>query len=183
MAQELIRCSVDPKYFIQKYIYIKHPVQGKIRFNLYDYQEDMIDLYHKKDYAIVMSARQTGKTETICAYLLWFAMFNEDVTVLVASNKSDNAKEIISKIQYAYEELPEWLKPGIDEDSWNKHECKFDNASRIVSTTTSPDSGRGMAISLLYCHHADSTVTVRDKLTGKVKEITLRKLYNELLNE
>ena len=150
-AQELIRCATDPKYFIQNYVYIKHPVRGKIRFDLYDYQEKMVKLYNKEDYAIVMSARQTGKTETICAYLLWFAMFNEDVTVLVASNKSDNAKEIIAKIQYAYEELPDWLKPGIDDDSWNKHECRFDNSSRIVSTTTSADSGRGMAISLLYC--------------------------------
>jgi hypothetical protein len=149
--QELVRCAKDPKYFIKNYIRIKHPKKGKISFDLYDYQEDMVDLYHRERFSILMSARQTGKTETICAYLLWYAIFNEDVTIMVVSNKSDNAKEIIGKIQYAYEELPDWLKPGIDEDSWNKHECKFDNASRIISTTTSEDSGRGYAISLLYC--------------------------------
>jgi hypothetical protein len=150
-VQELMKCARDPKHFIKNYIKIKHPKKGKIKFNLYDYQEDMIDLYDQNRFSIVMSARQTGKTETICAYLLWYAIFNEDVTVMVVSNKSDNAKEIIGKIQYAYEELPDWLKPGIDEDSWNKHECKFDNSSRIIATTTSADSGRGYAISLLYC--------------------------------
>jgi hypothetical protein len=150
-AKEMLRCAMNPSHFIKNFIYIKNPVKGKIKFDLYDYQYDMIDLYHRSDMSIVLSARQTGKTETISAYLLWFAMFHEDVTVLIASNKSDNAKEIIGKIQYAYEELPHWLKPGIDEDSWNKHECRFDNNSRIVSTTTSKDSGRGMAISLLYC--------------------------------
>lgn len=151
MARELVRCARDPKYFIKEYIHIKHPTRGKIRFNLYDYQEEMVDLYNKSDRAIVLSARQTGKTESISAYILWFAIFHDEVTVLIASNKSTNAMEIIKKIQYAYEELPNWLKPGIDEDSWNKHECSFDNKSRIVSTTTSPDSGRGLAISLLYC--------------------------------
>jgi len=182
MVRELMRCSTDPKYFIKNYIKVKHPKRGKIPFALYDYQEEMVDLYNSDDDVIIMSARQTGKTESICAYLLWYAIFNEDVTVLVVSNNSTNAMEIISKVQYAYKELDNWIKPGIDDDSWNKHECKFDNGSRIVSTTTTEDSGRGMAISLLYCHHKDSTVTVRDKLTGEVKEITLEKLYDDLSN-
>jgi len=151
MVRELMRCSTDPKYFIKNYIKVKHPKRGKIPFSLYDYQEDMVDLYNSDDDVIIMSARQTGKTESICAYLLWYAIFNEDVTILVVSNNSTNAMEIISKVQYAYKELDNWIKPGIDDDSWNKHECKFDNGSRIVSTTTTEDSGRGMAISLLYC--------------------------------
>ena len=149
--QEIIRCTTDPSYFIKNYVYIKHPVRGRIKFDLYDYQEDMIHLYHTSDLAIVLSARQTGKTESICAYLLWYAIFHEEVTILIASNKSSSAMELIAKIQDVYEYLPHWLKPGINEDSWNKHECKFDNKSRIVSSTTSKDSGRGLAISLLYC--------------------------------
>lgn len=151
LAKELLRCATDPKYFIRNYIYIKHPTRGKIKFNLYDYQEDMVNLYNRADRAIVLSARQTGKTESISAYILWFSIFHDEVTVLIASNKSTNAMEIIKKIQYAYEELPHWLKPGIDDDNWNKHECAFDNKSRIISATTSADTGRGLAISLLYC--------------------------------
>ena len=149
--EEMQRCIADPKYFIKNYVYIKHPVKGRIKFDLYDYQDEMVDLYHSADLSIVLSARQTGKTESICAYLLWYAIFHDEVTILIASNKSSSAMELIAKIQDVYEYLPHWLKPGINDDSWNKHECKFDNKSRIVSSTTSKDSGRGLSITLLYC--------------------------------
>ena len=148
---ELQRCSVDPIHFIKTYIKIKHPKHGKIPFNMYDYQEELVSMYMENRFNIILSARQTGKTETSCAFLLWYAIFQPERTVLIASNKSSNAMELIAKIQFAYEELPSWLKPGIDDINWNKHTCAFDNKSRIVSTTTSKDSGRGLAISLIYC--------------------------------
>lgn len=84
------------------------------------------------------------------AFLLWYAIFNFDKTVLIASNKNSNAMEMVDRIKFAYENLPQWLKPGIQDDKWNKHELGFDNNSRIVSTATSKDSGRGLAISLAY---------------------------------
>lgn len=148
---ELIKCANDPVYFIKTYIKIKHPTRGKIAFQLYDYQEELVNMYVNNRFNIILSARQTGKTETSCAFLLWYAIFKPEKTVLIASNKSTNAMELIAKIQFAYEELPQWLKPGIDDANWNKHTCAFDNKSRIVSTTTSKDSGRGLAISLIYC--------------------------------
>lgn len=151
MVEELRRCAKDPAYFARNYVMIKHAKRGKIPFKLYPYQEEMLKMYQENRYNIILSARQTGKTETTCAYLLWFAIFHADKTILVVSNKASNAKEMIAKIQYAYEELPEWLKPGIDDASWNKHECAFDNKSRIIAQATSTDSGRGLAISLLYC--------------------------------
>lgn len=181
MIVELQRCAMDPVYFIKNYVYIKHAKRGKIKFDLYDYQEEMVKKYHSNRFNIVLSARQTGKTETTCAFLLWSAIFKPDQTILVASNKSKNAMEIIAKIQYAYEELPHWLKPGIDENSWNKHTCAFDNKSRIVATTTSADSGRGMAISLLYCLEGKSSlVTVRDKVTGEIRQLPISELFDIL---
>lgn len=84
-------------------------------------------------------------------YLLWYAMFNPDKTILIVSNKNSGAMEMIYRIQYAYEELPNWLKPGVTDSGWNKHEVAFDNGSRIISEATSEDSGRGKSISLLYC--------------------------------
>lgn len=149
--QELKRCIVDPKYFIRKYIKITHPMHGRIPFELYDYQEDLLDDYEKNQFNIVLSARQTGKTETSAAYLLWYAIFQEHKTILIVSKDSGGAKEIIKKIQDAYESLPNWLKPGIQEDNWNKHTCGFDNNSRIMAETTTETSGRGLSISLLYC--------------------------------
>ena len=110
----------------------------------------MVRAYQHNRNVVVLSARQTGKSITSAAYLLWYASFHSDKTILIASNKNSNAMEMILRIRYAYENLPHWLKPGVQEDGWNKHNIGFDNDSRIVSTATSEDSGRGMAISLLF---------------------------------
>lgn len=149
-VQELKRCVQDPIYFIENYVQIQHPVKGAVPFKLYSYQKDMIRAYQDNRYTVVLSARQTGKSITSAAYLLWYAMFQFDKTVLIAANKNANAMEMILRIRFAYENLPMWLKAGVKDDGWNKHEIGFDNGSRIVSTATSEDSGRGMAISLLF---------------------------------
>lgn len=149
--QEVKRCLDDPVYFMRNYVYIKHPELGQILFDLFDYQEIMVRNFQNNRFCINLLPRQVGKTECISAYLLWFSLFNTDKTVIIASNKGDSAMEIISKIQNAYEELPVWLKPGIDESAWNKHSCTFDNKSRILSFSTAADTGRTFAVSLLYC--------------------------------
>ena len=149
-VQELKKCAQDPVYFIKNYVQIQHPTKGSLPFKLYPYQEKMIRAYQENRYTVVLSARQTGKSITSAAYLLWYAMFNFDKTVLIAANKNANAMEMILRIRFAYENLPLWLKPGVKDDGWNKHEIGFDNGSRIVSTATSEDSGRGMSISLLF---------------------------------
>jgi len=149
-VEELKRCAQDPVYFIKTYVQIQHPVKGAVPFKLYPYQENMVRAYQNNRYTVVLSARQTGKSVTSAAYLLWYAMFNFDKTILIASNKNANAMEMILRIRFAYENLPMWIKPGVKDDGWNKHEIGFDNESRIVSTATSEDSGRGMAISLLF---------------------------------
>ena len=148
--KELKKCATDPVYFIRKYVIIQHPKAGSVPFDLYDYQEEMVEAFYSHRWITVLSARQTGKSITSAAYLLWYAMFHFDKTVLIASNKNANAMEMIGRIRYAYENLPNWIKPGITEDGWNKHNVGFDNDSRIVSTATSEDAGRGMSISLLF---------------------------------
>lgn len=148
---EIKKCAQDPVYFIKKYVRIQHPKHGSIPFELYPYQEEMLKDFRSERFCIVLSARQTGKTWTTNAYLLWYAMFNEDKTILIVSNKNDNAMENIGRIQYMYENLPNWLKPGVNEDGWNKHEVGFDNKSRIISKATTESSGRGYSISLLFC--------------------------------
>ena len=148
--QEFARCKVDPVYFIQNYCRIQHPVKGAISFDLYDYQIDMIRAYHQKKNVVVLAARQTGKSTTVSMFLMWFAMFHKDKTVLIASNKNSSAMEMISRIQYAYMHVPSFLKPGVTEDGWNKHSVKFENDSKIISEATSENSGRSMSISLLY---------------------------------
>lgn len=151
MIEELKKCANDPIYFIKNYVYIKTVKKGKSKFDLYDYQIEYIKAMMNNDRVITKMSRQVGKTATTMAFLLWWAIFKYDQVILIASNNSTNAKEVIDKIKYAYEELPDWLKPGIDPTAYNKHEMRFDNRSRIVATATSENSGRGMSISFLYC--------------------------------
>lgn len=142
--------ETGPVYFAKNYVRIQHPTRGDIPFLVYDYQENMINTFLTNNKTVVLSARQTGKSTVSSMYLLWFALFNPNKTILIAANKNKNAMEMIGRIQYAYEYVPMWMKPGVKDDGWNKHELKFDNDSRIVSEATSENSGRGMSISLLY---------------------------------
>lgn len=147
---ELKKCMDDPIYFIRTYVMIQHPTKGTVKFKLYDYQEEMVTNYATHRNNIALSARQTGKTTVAVAFLLWYACFHFDKTVLVTSRANEHAMEIIMRIRFAYEQLPHFIKPGVKEDAWNKHEVGFDNNSRIISSATSENAGRGYSISLLY---------------------------------
>ena len=147
-VREMARCTLDPLYFMEKYMWIQHPVKGKIPFVAYEYQKRLIDAYWKNISVVALLPRQTGKTTTAAGYLLWYAMFNPNVTILIAANKFRAATEIMDRVKFAYEELPDWLRAGVA--TYNVQDIRFDNGSRIKSTTTTPDSGRGMSISLLY---------------------------------
>lgn len=92
----------------------------------------------------------THNSETSCAYLFWFSIFNKDKTVLITSNKAKNSSEMISRIKYMYENLPNFLKPGVTDDGWNKLSLRFETGSRIISDATSETTGRGGSFSILY---------------------------------
>lgn len=114
------------------------------------------------------------------AFLLWFSIFNDDKHSLVVSNKEKNAKEMIHRVRYMYERLPNWIKPGVTADGWNKHSVAFENNSRIESQATTEDSGRGLSISLMFCLDGGNTVEVKDNVTGEVRTMTLQELYDVL---
>jgi len=161
--QELKKCSENAAYFINKYCQIQHPILGSIAFDLYPYQKTMLDTYQINKQVIVLASRQVGKSQVSGAYLLWYAMFHFEKTILIASNMNANAMEMIYRIKFMYERVPHWLKPGLTDDGYNKHAIGFDNGSRIISTATSENSGRGLAISLLFL---DEFAFVRDTVQG-----------------
>jgi len=136
-------------YFAEKFAYIQHPVKGKLLFDPFDYQERLLKSYHNYRFNINMLPRQTGKTTCAAIYLLWYAMFNADQTVLIAAHKYTGAQEIMQRVRYAYELCPDHIRAGVV--NYNKGSMEFENGSRIVSATTTGNTGRGMSISLLYC--------------------------------
>ena len=149
--EHLLKCQDPdrgPHYFLDNFFYIQHPVKGKLKYAPFEYQQRLVDSYHGHRFNVNLLPRQTGKTTTAAGYLLWYAMFVPDSTILVAAHKYTGAQEIMQRIRYAYELCPDIIRCGVT--SYNKHSIEFDNGSRIVAQTTTPTTGRGMSLSLLY---------------------------------
>jgi hypothetical protein len=150
--QDFMRCAdpdTGPQYFLDNYFYIQHPTRGKMVYHPFDFQRRLIDTYHNYRFSVSLMPRQTGKTTSAAGYLLWYAMFKPDSTILIAAHKYTGAQEIMQRIRYAYELCPDHIRAGAT--SYNKGSIEFENGSRIVSQTTTETTGRGMSITLLYC--------------------------------
>ena len=149
--EDFIKCC-DPVtgylYFMDNFFYIQHPTKGSMLYHPWPYQERLIDTYHRYRYSISLMPRQSGKSTSAAGYLLWYAMFVPDSTILVAAHKYTGAQEIMQRIRYAYENCPDHIKAGVT--TYNKGSLDFENGSRIVSATTTENTGRGMSITLLY---------------------------------
>ena len=150
--RDILLCAdskTGPQYFLDNFFHIQHPTRGGIKYVPYEYQCRLVNSYHNYRYSINLMPRQTGKSTTAAGYLLWYAMFVPDSTILVAAHKYTGSQEIMQRIRYAYESVPDHIRAGAID--YNKGSLVFDNGSRIVSATTTENTGRGMSISLLYC--------------------------------
>ena len=148
---EFMKCC-DPDtgylYFMSNFFMIQHSTRGAMKYQPWDFQKKLIDTYHRYRYSISLMPRQTGKSTSAAGYLLWYAMFIPDSTILIAAHKYTGSQEIMQRIRYAYENCPDHIKAGVT--TYNKGSLDFENGSRIVSATTTENTGRGMSISLLY---------------------------------
>jgi hypothetical protein len=148
---DFVKCC-DPKtgylHFMDNFFYIQHPTRGSMVYHPWAYQRRLIETYHNYRYSISLMPRQSGKSTSAAGYLLWYAMFVPDSTILIAAHKYTGAQEIMQRIRYAYENCPMHIKAGVT--TYNKGSLDFENGSRIVSATTTENTGRGMSISLLY---------------------------------
>jgi hypothetical protein len=150
--EELLQCSdpiTGPAFFLKNFFNIQHPTQGKIQYQAFDYQEELLESYHNNRFSVNMLGRQMGKTTTAVGYLLWYAFFVPNSTILIAAHKYTGAQEIMQRLRYAYELCPDHIRCGAT--SYNKQSLEFDNGSRIVAQTTTETTGRGMSVSMLYC--------------------------------
>jgi hypothetical protein len=146
--QEYLKCSQEPVHFIENYTQIISLDEGLVPFTLRGYQEALIDHYNTNRFNVVLASRQSGKSITSCAYLLWFLLFHPEVTVAVLANKGAIAREMIARIVTMLESVPFFLQPGVK--ILNKGSIEFANDSKIVAAATSSSSIRGMSINLLY---------------------------------
>lgn len=147
-VQEYMKCAQDPIYFIKKYVKVVSLDKGLVPFNLYDYQEEIVDAVHNNRFVISKLPRQSGKSTTMIAYILHYVLFNQSMTVAVLANKQSTAREILSRLKMAYEYLPLWLQQGIVE--WNKGSLELENGSRIIASSTSASAVRGGSFNMIF---------------------------------
>ena len=147
-VSEYVKCSTDPLYFTQNYIKIIHPDLGLTQFTPWDFQEQMIQLYSMNRFVITKCPRQVGKSTTVVAYLLWELLFHSHLHIAILANKGDTARELLGRLQLAYENLPFWLQQGVLE--WNKGSIEVENGSRITATSTSSNAVRGQSFNIVF---------------------------------
>ena len=145
---EFLKCKEDPVYFANNYIKIVSLDEGLTQFHPYHFQEKLINRFHENRFNICKMPRQTGKSTTVVSYLLHYAVFNDSVNIGILANKAATARELLGRLQTAYENLPKWMQQGII--AWNKGSMELENGSKILAASTSASAVRGMSFNILF---------------------------------
>jgi len=145
---EFLKCKEDPVYFAEHYVKIVNVDKGLIPFDMYEFQKKLITNFHKNRFNICKMPRQTGKSTTVVSYLLHYAIFNDNVNIGILANKASTARELLERLQIAYENLPKWMQQGIL--SWNKGSLMLENGSKIIAASTSASAVRGMSFNIVF---------------------------------
>jgi len=149
---EYLKCSEDPKYFIETYCQIVTLDKGLQPFKLYDCQKRKVDFIMNNRRCILMEGRQQGKTVTAAACILHYIIFQDSKTVAIMANKSTAAREVLSRLQIMYENLPLWMQQGVK--TWNKGDVELENGSRVFTAATTSSGIRGKSVNWLYIDEA-----------------------------
>jgi len=145
---EFVRCKNDPVYFTEKYIKIVNVDEGLVGFEMYPFQRKLIRNFHENRFNICKMPRQTGKSTTVVSYLLHYAIFNDNVNIGILANKAATARDLLGRLQLAYENLPRWMQQGII--AWNKGSMELENGSKIIAASTSASAVRGMSFNIIF---------------------------------
>ena len=145
---EFVACRHDPVYFAKKYIKIVSLDEGLVNFNLYPFQEKLVRNFHESRFNICKMPRQTGKSTTCVSYLLHYAVFNDNVNIAILANKASTARDLLGRLQLAYENLPKWMQQGIL--AWNKGSLELENGSKILAASTSASAVRGGSYNVIF---------------------------------
>jgi hypothetical protein len=146
--EEFQRCMKNPQYFVENYLKIVSIDHGLIPFKMYDFQKDLIGTFHNNRFSICKLPRQSGKSTTVLAYLLHYIVFNDSVNVAILANKAATSRDLLSRLQLAYEHLPGWMQQGVM--SWNKGSLELENGSKILAASTSASAVRGSTYNVIF---------------------------------
>jgi hypothetical protein len=147
-VEEYLKCKQDPVYFARNYMKIISLDEGIVPFEMWDFQEKLISDFHENRFNIAKLPRQTGKSTTVVSYLLYYAIFNDNVNIGILANKASTARDLLGRLQLGYENLPKWMQQGVA--VWNKGSMELENGSKILAASTSASAVRGMSFNILF---------------------------------
>jgi len=145
---EFLKCKNNPVYFARQHIKIVSLDHGLVPFDMYPFQEKLISNFHENRFNICKMPRQTGKSTTCVSYLLHYAIFNDNVNIAILANKASTARDLLGRLQLAYENLPKWMQQGII--AWNKGSMELENGSKIIAASTSASAVRGGSYNIIF---------------------------------
>ena len=145
---DFAKCMDDPQYFIENYVKIVSLDKGLIPFSMYDFQKDMVGTFHNNRFTICKLPRQSGKSTIMISYILHYSLFNPNVNIAILANKAATARDLLGRLQLAYENLPKWLQQGVM--SWNKGSLELENGSKILASSTSASAVRGGSYNIIF---------------------------------
>ena len=188
MIQELKKCKEDVIYFAENYFYIVNLDRGKEVIKLYTRQRQILKSLVNNRFTCLLSCRQFGKTTLMTIYALWVSCFESDQRIMIVANREQTAINVFKRIRTAYEQLPNFLKPGVKE--YGKTGLTFDNDSSIGVSTTTSTAARGESINVMIvdemafieCLHKNTTIKIKNEKTGEIKPISVGELHNLLQN-
>jgi hypothetical protein len=145
---EFLKCKDDPVYFARNHVKIVSLDEGEVPFKLYPFQEKLVRRFHENRFNICKMPRQTGKSTTCVSYLLHYAIFNANVNIAILANKASTARDLLNRLQFAYEKLPKWMQQGIL--VYNKGSMELENGSKIIAASTSASAVRGGSYNIIF---------------------------------
>ena len=146
--EQFIKCKKDPVYFAKNYIKIVSLDHGLVPFKMYKFQEKLIKNFHDYRFNVCKMPRQSGKSTTVVAYLLHYAIFNDNINIAILANKASTARDLLGRLQLAYENLPKWMQQGVL--IWNKGSIELENGSKILAASTSASAVRGGSYNIIF---------------------------------
>ena len=146
--EERIKCMRDPIYFIERYMKIVHVDRGLVPFDLYAFQKELLSSYIDNRFTIAKLPRQVGKSTVTIAYILWTVLFGPMQNIAILANKASTSRDILAKLQLAYEHLPLWMQQGIV--SWNKGSIELENGSKVIAAATASSAARGSTYNIIF---------------------------------
>jgi phage FluMu gp28-like protein len=132
----------------------------KFKPDFWPKQQEYIQFQDENRITLTLKARQEGFTWLNVYRMLKRCMERENFRVLVFSQAKKQAKEVIRRLYFVYDNLPEAVRmsnPLVGRR--NTEILMFKNGSSITSFGTTKDAGRGFAASCVFIDEANKVVS------------------------